>query len=179
MPLNEQQKAFRRQIKEYEKEKRSKGIEEPLSYVNENSRPWKYVKTLSLASIIPILILLWNTYAFSTWIKPVLWKLGFPQGNVRPVGNTFSINTKSKQALVSEYIQNYDKILNELIALLNLCNFETPIQSLEENVNDANYEIVKQLQEFVNGQIDLGEKIVDAYIAFKENRNNANAQRIN
>ena len=76
-----------------------------------------------------------------------------------------------------------------MIALLNLCNFETPIQSLEEiknnielleeNVNDANYEIVKQLQEFVNGQIDLGEKIVDAYIAFKENRNNANAQRIN
>ncbi|EIW00991.1 hypothetical protein [Thermoanaerobacter siderophilus] len=56
---------------------------------------------------------------------------------------------------------------------------EVRISTGECKVGDANYEIVKQLQEFVNGQIDLGEKIVDAYIVFKENRNNANAQRIN
>ncbi|HHW58076.1 MAG TPA: hypothetical protein GXX15_10560 [Clostridia bacterium] len=185
---NERQKEFLRQIREYEEEKRRKGIEEPLSYVNENYRPRTYTKAISLISIIPILIFLWNAFAISTWIKPILLRAGLLTESKNTSSSVFLKDLKSRQAKISDYIQNVNKVEKDLISYLNSANITTTEQDLiiiqnkidllKNEINDTNISTLTPLKENIFSQIELSKEIVNNYINYNKTKSLGDLQKI-
>ncbi|WFD09426.1 hypothetical protein [Tepidibacter hydrothermalis] len=74
----ETQKNFRKQMKEIEKESKNKNQETFYSYIEKDHISGYYSKRkkkkiiISSISLCSILIFLWNFYALSTWLNPVI-----------------------------------------------------------------------------------------------------------
>ncbi|WDL98403.1 hypothetical protein [Alicyclobacillus sp. ALC3] len=182
--MNRQQREFRKRMKQIEKENQLAGVE-PLSYRYENYRPRRHRKSLFVGGggIVAFLIILWNLFAVSTWIRPHVPKIG-PSSvaslGTTPTSNALGTNTQRE---VNDYIQaskSIDQALGPLVQPFlspsNLNNISVKIfdqatarlNSMKQTTV-TNLTVLEPLQNYELGQIQIMESVLQQVQAYKIN----------
>ena len=105
------QKKFRKEMKKIKKEY---GIEDEDE---DDKVKWGNPTAKRKISIVSIIFIIWNIYAISTWVVPLISKLPTSPSNVTQIDNS-----NNSQKDISDYIQDTSKIDLELNIILEKIN---------------------------------------------------------
>lgn len=114
---NRQQREFRKSMRRMAREKKAQGYDDPYSYRFEY-RPRRYRRRLFFGGgFVAFLIVLWNIYATSTWVRAWLTQWTHGQHNV-VIFNSVPSQLATDQQDVNNYIRISGETENELVLLI-------------------------------------------------------------
>lgn len=187
--LNKQQRAFRKQMKKAEKERKKSGVQEPLSFRFENEKPSPSKRNKSLwvsGGTLAFLIVSWNIYAASTWIqvdkdsnKEVLAVVNQAEGAKPEAIGNYLAKTKGLSNGISERLNKVsNKTTFDSISIEELKVLQKEMEKEKQKTNTKE-EGLYPLRDFYLQQISLAQHLLEETINQKEDNSYHEIYRMN